>query len=54
VGTSLEQAERTLVLKTFSFVEGDHHRAATLLGMQEDELRTRLTALLAPETAVAS
>ena len=54
VGTSLEQAERTLVLKTFSFVEGDHHRAATLLGMQEDELRSRLSALLAPETAGAS
>jgi DNA-binding NtrC family response regulator len=54
VGTSLEQAERTLVLKTFSFAEGDHHRAATMLGMQEDELRSRLSQLLAPEPAAAS
>ncbi|HEX2201993.1 MAG TPA: sigma-54 dependent transcriptional regulator, partial [Longimicrobium sp.] len=27
VGTSIEQAERTLLLKTFSFVDGDHSRA---------------------------
>ncbi|HET6764068.1 MAG TPA: sigma-54 dependent transcriptional regulator [Longimicrobiaceae bacterium] len=53
VGTSLEQAQRTLVLKTFSFVEGDHHRAASMLGMGEDELRTQLTQLLAPEPAAA-
>jgi DNA-binding NtrC family response regulator len=54
VGTSLEQAERTLVLKTFSFVEGDHQRAATMLGLPEDELRTRLSQFLAPEPAAAS
>ena len=53
VGTSLEQAQRTLVLKTFSFVEGDHHRAASLLGIQEEDLRTQLSQLLAPEPAVA-
>jgi DNA-binding NtrC family response regulator len=50
VGTSLEHAERTLVLKTFSFAEGDHHRAATLLGIDEDELRTRLNQFVARET----
>jgi DNA-binding NtrC family response regulator len=48
VGTSLEQAERTLILKTFSFVNGDHQKAATILGLPEDELRTQLTSLLAP------
>jgi DNA-binding NtrC family response regulator len=42
VGTPLQQAERTLVLKTFSFAEGDHTRAATLLGIDVDELRSRL------------
>jgi DNA-binding NtrC family response regulator len=46
VGTSLEQADRTIILKTFSFVNGDHHKAATLLGMDEDKLRTELSSLL--------
>jgi DNA-binding NtrC family response regulator len=52
VGTSLEQAERTLVLKTFSFVDGDHQRAATLLGIDEEKLRTRLTTFVGGEAAV--
>jgi DNA-binding NtrC family response regulator len=51
VGTSLESAERTLVLKTFSFVDGDHRRAATILGRDEEWLRTRLSELLSPEGA---
>jgi DNA-binding NtrC family response regulator len=46
VGTSLEQAERTLVLKTFSFVDGDHQRAAFMLGKDEAWLRERLNDLL--------
>jgi DNA-binding NtrC family response regulator len=54
VGTSLQQVERTLVLKTFSFAEGDHHRAATMLGIQEEELRNRLNQLVAGEVAVAN
>ena len=48
VGTSLEQAERTVILKTFSFVNGDHHKAATILGLDEDTLRSQLTTLLTP------
>jgi DNA-binding NtrC family response regulator len=48
VGTSLQQAERTLILKTFSFVNGDHQKAATMLGLDEDALRSQLTSLLAP------
>jgi DNA-binding NtrC family response regulator len=52
VGTSLQQAERTLVLKTFSFADGDHHKAASLLGIDEDEFRTRLGVLVAGEAAV--
>ena len=53
VGTSLEQADRTLILKTFSFVNGDHHKAATLLGMDEDKLRSELSTLLSAEPAAA-
>jgi DNA-binding NtrC family response regulator len=53
VGTPLEQAERTLVLKTFSFAEGDHHRAATLLGIAEDELRNRLNQAVAGDAVPA-
>ena len=52
VGTSIEQAERTLVLKTFSFVDGDHQRAATLLGIDEEALRNRLTTFVGGEAAV--
>ena len=54
VGTSLEQVERTLVLKTFSFVDGDHHKAAALLGKDEEWLRGRLSSLLAPEAAATA
>ncbi|HYW05746.1 MAG TPA: sigma-54 dependent transcriptional regulator [Longimicrobium sp.] len=53
VGTRLEVAERTLMLKTFSFVEGSHSRAATLLGIEEDELRTRLNQAVAGEAIPA-
>jgi DNA-binding NtrC family response regulator len=53
VGTSLQQAERTLVLKTFSFAEGDHQKAASMLGIQEEELRTRLNRLVAGEAVAA-
>jgi two-component system response regulator HydG len=54
VGTSLEQAERTLVLKTFSFADGDHRKAASLLGLGEDVLRERLAQLVTPAEAVAT
>jgi DNA-binding NtrC family response regulator len=53
IGTTLEQADRTLILKTFSFVNGNHQKAASLLGMDEDKLRTELSSLLTPETANA-
>jgi len=49
IGTSIEQADRTLILKTFSFVNGDHQKAASMLGMNEDRLRTELSSLLTPE-----
>ncbi|HEX5726394.1 MAG TPA: sigma-54 dependent transcriptional regulator [Longimicrobiaceae bacterium] len=54
VGTSLEHAERTLVLKTFSFVDGNHQRAATMLGIEEEELRNRLSQFVASGEAAAT
>ena len=53
VGTKLEHAERTLMLKTFSFVEGNHQRAALMLGIDEDELRNRLNQAVAGEAVAA-
>ncbi len=53
VGTSLQQADRTLILKTFSFVNGDHQKAASILGLDEDVLRNQLSSLLAPDAAAA-
>jgi len=53
VGTSLEQADRTFILKTFSFVNGDHQKAATILGMDEEKLRVELSNFLTPEGAPA-
>jgi DNA-binding NtrC family response regulator len=49
VGTSLEQADRTIILKTFSFVNGDHQKAASMLGMDEEKLRIELSSLLTAE-----
>lgn len=54
VGTSLEAAERTMVLKTFSFVDGDHVRAASMLGIGEEELRSRLAQLVGSEQEAAT
>jgi DNA-binding NtrC family response regulator len=51
VGTSLEQVERTLILKTFSFVNGDHQKAASMLGMDEDRLRVELSSFLGDPAA---
>jgi len=53
VGTKLEQAERTLILKTFSFADGDHTRAAALLGIEENEMRTRLNQAVLGEAVSA-
>jgi len=53
VGTPLEQVERTLILKTFSFADGDHGRAATLLGIEADELRERLNRAVGGEAVTA-
>ncbi|HET7275345.1 MAG TPA: sigma-54 dependent transcriptional regulator [Longimicrobiaceae bacterium] len=54
VGTSLEQADRTLILKTFSFVNGDHQKAASMLGLDEKKLRKQLSGLLTEGAAIPS
>ena len=46
VGTSLDQADRTFILKTFSFVNGDHQKAANMLGLDEDTLRNQLSTFM--------
>jgi DNA-binding NtrC family response regulator len=42
VGTTLEDSERLVALKTFALFGGDHGKAARILGIEEDALRTRL------------
>jgi len=46
IGTTLEEAQRVLTLKTFAFTGGDHGKAARILGISEAELRERLKALV--------
>jgi DNA-binding NtrC family response regulator len=52
VGTSLEDSERLVALKTFAFSGGDHAKAARILGIEEEALRTRLQHWLAQPEAV--
>ncbi len=46
IGTSLEEAQRVVTLKTFAFTDGDHGKTARILGISEAELRERLKALV--------
>jgi DNA-binding NtrC family response regulator len=46
VGTTLKESERQVTLKTFAFTGGDHGRTATILGIREKELRTRLNSYM--------
>jgi DNA-binding NtrC family response regulator len=54
VGTSLEETERLLTLKTFAFTGGDHRKTARILGVKEKDLRTRLLSYLEEQEAVAA
>jgi DNA-binding NtrC family response regulator len=42
IGTSLEDSERQLTLKTFAFTSGDHRKTATILGVTQKVLKTKL------------
>ena len=53
VPTTAARAEKLLVLRTFSFADGDHARAAALLGWDEDRLRERLSGYLTPDEVTA-
>jgi two-component system response regulator HydG len=51
VGTSLEESERLVTLKTFAFADGDHRRAALILGLDEKDLRAKLLEYMAEPAA---
>jgi len=46
IGTSLEETERRLTLKTFAFTAGDHASTARILGIKEKDLRQKLLAYM--------
>jgi DNA-binding NtrC family response regulator len=46
VGTSIEDTNRVLTLKTFAFTGGDHEKTARILGVEEQMLRDRLVTYL--------
>jgi transcriptional regulator with PAS, ATPase and Fis domain len=46
VGSSMQDAQRQLVLRTFATANGDTVRAAKMLGMDADDVRRELLALL--------
>jgi DNA-binding NtrC family response regulator len=46
VGSSMADAQRQLVLRTFATADGDTERAAKILGMDPEDVRSELLALL--------
>jgi DNA-binding NtrC family response regulator len=54
VGTSLEETERVLTLKTFAFTSGDYVKTAKILGVKEKDLRQKLMTYLKEPVAATS
>jgi DNA-binding NtrC family response regulator len=54
VGTSLEETERQLTLKTFAFTAGDHAKTAQILGVNEKDLKQKLLEYLSEPVAATS
>jgi DNA-binding NtrC family response regulator len=54
VGTSLEETERVLTLKTFAFTSGDYVKTAKILGVKEKDLRQKLSTFLQEPVAATS
>jgi DNA-binding NtrC family response regulator len=54
VGTSLEETERQLTLKTFAFTAGNHAKTASILGVKEKDLRQKLLEYLDEGVAATS
>jgi len=46
IGTSLEDSERQITLKTFAFTAGDHRKTASILGVTQKALKEKLTKYL--------
>jgi two-component system response regulator AtoC len=42
IGTSLEDTERQVTLKTFAFTSGDHRKTARILGVTQKALKDKL------------
>jgi DNA-binding NtrC family response regulator len=42
IGTSLEDSERQITLKTFAFTAGDHRKTASILGVTQKVLKSKL------------
>ncbi|CAN5805645.1 sigma-54 dependent transcriptional regulator [soil metagenome] len=42
IGTTLEDSERQMTLKTFAFTSGDHRKTAVILGVTQKVLKTKL------------
>src|ERR1051325_2116269 len=51
VGSSMQEAQRQLMLRTFATSEGDVDRTARTLGVRAEDVRSELMALLAPRAA---
>jgi two-component system response regulator HydG len=47
IGTSLEDGERQLTLKTFAFTAGDHRKTARILGVTQKVLKEKLQKFIA-------
>ncbi len=54
VGTSLEETERVLTLKTFAFTSGDYIKTAKILGVKEKDLRQKLSTYIKEPVAATS
>ncbi|HET9438937.1 MAG TPA: sigma-54 dependent transcriptional regulator [Longimicrobiales bacterium] len=54
VGTTLEETERVLTLKTFAFTSGDYGKTAKILGVDEKDLREKMMTFLQEPVAATS
>jgi DNA-binding NtrC family response regulator len=53
IGSTLEDAERQVTLKTFAFTAGDHAKTARILGVKEKDLRQKLLSYIKEPIAVS-
>jgi DNA-binding NtrC family response regulator len=53
IGSTLEDAERRITLKTFAFTAGDHAKTARILGVKEKDLRQKLLSYMKEPVSAA-